>query len=151
MKIETKYFGDMEVEEKEILEFVQGLPGFKEEKQFIILPFADEETPLSILQSVKTPTLAFVITNPFLFFQDYEFSIPEAVTDQLKIKDEKQVAVFVILTIQDPFEKTTANLKAPIVLNIENGSGKQIVLNEDQYRTKHSLFPQPLTTVKGEK
>ncbi|MGP4078943.1 flagellar assembly protein FliW [Pseudalkalibacillus sp. R45] len=151
MKIETKYFGDMEIEEKELLDFAQGLPGFNDEKQFVVLPFADEDTPLSILQSVKTPNLAFVITNPFLFFQDYEFNIPDAVTDQLAIKDEKEVAVFVILTVQEPFEKTTANLKAPIVLNIENGSGKQIVLNDDQYQTKHRLFPQPLTTVKGEK
>ncbi|WP_221566968.1 flagellar assembly protein FliW [Alkalihalobacillus sp. TS-13] len=151
MKIGTKYFGDVEIEEKEILEFVQGLPGFIDENQFVVLSFADEDTPLSILQSLKTPNLAFVITNPFLFFQDYEFNIPNAVTDQLAIKDEKEVAVFVILTVQDLFEKTTANLKAPIVVNVENGSGKQIVLNDDQYQTKHRLFRQPLTAVKGDK
>ncbi|MCF6410150.1 flagellar assembly protein FliW [Pseudalkalibacillus salsuginis] len=150
MKINTKYFGEVEIEEKDIVAFDQGIPGFIDEKQFVILPFGDEDTALSILQAVKNSNLAFVITNPFLFFKDYEFNLPDNVTEQLEIKEEKEVAVFVILTVQDPFEKTTANLKAPIVLNIKNSSGKQIVLNDDQYQTRHTLFSQPHTAAKGE-
>ncbi|MCF6138754.1 flagellar assembly protein FliW [Pseudalkalibacillus berkeleyi] len=151
MKIDTRYFGEMEIEEKEIIKFEQGLPGFIEEKKFVVIPFGDEETPLNILQSVSTPSLAFVIANPFLFFRNYEFDIPEAVTSQLQIKGEQEVAVFVILTVQDPFEKTTANLKAPIVINIEKGYGKQIVLNDEQYITKHTLLQESLNAVKGDR
>ncbi|MGM7702915.1 flagellar assembly protein FliW [Pseudalkalibacillus sp. Hm43] len=150
MLIETRYFGEVEVEGNEVITFEQGLPGFVDEKKFVIIPFADEETPLSILQSTGTPSLAFVIANPFMFYKDYEFTIPEGVLGQLKIKDEKEVAVFVILTVEDPFENTTANLKAPIVLKVEERVGKQVVLNDDNYHTKHKLIQEPLSAIKGE-
>ncbi len=150
MLIETRYFGEVDIEEKGIITFVQGLPGFIDEKRFVVIPFAEEETPLSILQSVKTPSLAFVIANPFLFFQDYEFTMPDAVTAQLDIKDEKEVAVFVILTVQDPFDKTTANLKAPLVFNVQKGTGKQIVLNDENYHTKHQFLRELQYVAKGD-
>lgn len=150
MKINTRYFGEMEIDEKEIIRFEQGIPGFIEEKQFVVIPFGDEETPLNVLQSLNTHTLAFVIVNPFLFFKDYEFNITEPITNQLQLNDEKEIAVYVILTVQDPFEKTTANLKAPIVVNVEKGYGKQIVLNDEQYFTKHKLINEPLSVIKGE-
>ena len=112
MKIKTKYHGEMTVEKEQIIQFANGLPGFLEEKQFIILPLTDDQMYL-ILQSIQTPEIAFVITNPFYFYKDYEFKLEDGVVEQLEIKEPGDVQVFNILTIHDP---TAARTTSPITL-----------------------------------
>lgn len=148
MNIQTKYFDEITIEEKDILRFGQGIPGFLEEKQFVLLPLTEDQVYF-VLQSVKTPELAFVVTNPFLFFKDYDFVLDEATVEQLNIEKPEDVAVYSILTLQDPFEKTTANLQAPVVVNTKNNQAKQVILNDEKYKTKHSLFKNSPASVKG--
>ncbi|WP_130293715.1 flagellar assembly protein FliW [Fictibacillus sp. BK138] len=137
MILHTKFEETIEVNESEILQFEHGLPGFEDEKQFVLLPI--EGTPFSTLQSVTTKELAFFTTNPFLFFKEYDFELIESVQEQLKIKKEADVQVQVILTIQDPLEKSTANLQAPVVINVKKKLAKQVVLSDNRYRTRHEL------------
>ncbi|MBT2685453.1 flagellar assembly protein FliW [Bacillus sp. ISL-37] len=137
MKINTKYHGEVEVED--ILTFEKGIPGFVEEKQFALLPLSDDESYV-VLQSVSTPGLAFVLTNPFHFKKEYDFQLEDATVEELNLESEKDVAVYSILTVQDPFEKTTANLQAPIIINQRNRKAKQVILHNEQYKTKHPIF-----------
>lgn len=139
MNIETKYQGTVEIAEQDIWTFETGIPGFPEEKQFVILPLPDNDI-YAILQSVKTPGLGFVVANPFTFFQDYSFEIDEATVEQLELKEESDTLVYSILTIHDPFEKTTANLQAPLVMNVKNHKGKQLILSDEKYITKHLIL-----------
>ena len=139
MKIETKYHGEIHIEEKDIITFANGIPGFLEEKKFIFLPFG-EDTGVSIMQSVRNAGLAFVVTNPFLFLEEYDFTIDDQVVEQLELESEKDVTVYVILTVQDPFEKTTANMQAPVVINSKTQLAKQVILTNTSYQTKHSIF-----------
>jgi flagellar assembly factor FliW len=148
MNIQTKYFNEITIEEKNIIHFEHGIPGFLEEKQFVLLPLT-EDNVYYVLQSVQTSELAFVVTNPFLFFKDYDFNLDDATVEQLEIKDATDVAVYSILTLQDPFEKTTANLQAPVIVNIKNNEAKQVILNDETYTTKHPLFKQSPASVKG--
>lgn len=145
MKIETKYLGDQEINKDKIIQFENGLPAFETEKEFIVLPFG-EGTPFYILQSVKTKDVAFVIVNPFDFFQDYQAKLSDATIEQLNIESQEDVALFTILTVQEPFSKTTANLQGPLVINSKKQKGKQIFLNDAQYGLKHFIFPQEVTT-----
>jgi flagellar assembly factor FliW len=139
MKIETKYHGDVHIDENEILTFSNGIPGFLEEKKFVILPFG-ENTGISVMQSFGNAQVAFVVTNPFFFLKDYDFTIDDQAVEQLKLENEKDVSVFAILTVQDPFEKTTANLQAPVIINNKRKLGKQVILMNTNYQTKHSIF-----------
>ena len=148
MKIKTKYHGEITIDERQIIHFENGLPGFLEEKQFIILPLTDDQIYL-ILQSIQTPEIAFVITNPFFFYKDYEFKLEDGVVEQLEIKEPGDVQVFNILTIYDPFEKTTINLQAPIVINTKNNRAKQVILNYDHYTTREPLFQKTEVKEKG--
>lgn len=141
MKINTKYLGEVEINEEKIIEFENGIPSFLEEKKFILLPF-DESTPFYILQSVTTSELGFVVVSPFQFFPDYQVKLSDATIEALTIENEEDVAVFVILTVQEPFTNTTANLQGPVVINSKVQKGKQISLNDPNYRTKHLLMPQ---------
>jgi flagellar assembly factor FliW len=140
MKIRTKYHGEVEINEKDIFHFEYGIPGFLDEKQFVLLPL--EDTPFVILQSVKTPALGFAMIDPFGYFPDYDIELDEQTVTQLELSSEKEVAVYVILTVADPFDNTTANLQAPIVLNYEKKLGKQVILTNTNYKTKHRLFPE---------
>ena len=148
MKIQTKYHGEIEVAEDQILNFENGIPGFLDEKRFVVLPLT-EDGIYHLLQSVDTAGLAFVITNPFLFFKNYEFDLEDSVIDQLGIKTPEDVQIYNILTLQDPFEKTTINLQAPVVINVKNNKAKQVILNNESYKTKHLLFHNTDVGVKG--
>ncbi|WP_137791995.1 flagellar assembly protein FliW [Bacillus sp. E(2018)] len=138
MILHTKFEEIIEICEEDILHFEQGLPGFEDEKQFVFLPM--EGTPFSTLQSVSTKDLAFFTTNPFLFFKNYDFELVESVQKQLKIKEESDVLVQIILTIQEPLEKSTGNLQAPVVINVKENLAKQVILTDNKYRTRHELL-----------
>ena len=139
MEIQTKYHGVIEAEQKNIVHFQNGIPGFLEEKSFILLQL-DNESPFYILQSTETAELGFVIVNPFQFFTKYEFDLSDKDKAQLKLTSEQDVAAYAILNVKDPFEHSTANLQAPIVLNTKNNEAKQIILNDPRYQTKQSIF-----------
>lgn len=139
VKIQTKYHGEIEIDQSQAITFPQGIPSFLDEKEFCILPFS-EDTPFFILQSLQTSSLAFVIVSPFDFFDDYEVKLADSAVKGLEIEDKEDVMVFSILTVQDPFQNTTANLQGPIVINDRKKLGKQIIQNESPYTTKHVLF-----------
>ncbi|MFZ4451061.1 flagellar assembly protein FliW [Salibacterium aidingense] len=141
MKLQTKYLGEIEIKEEQILNFEQGLPAFEDETAFVLLPFSSDEV-FFILQSIHTPSLAFVVTDPFHFFDDYQVEVSDGVIEQLDIEKQEDVALFTVLTLQEPFSRTTANLQAPIIINMAEQKGKQIILSESSYETKHSIFSQ---------
>ncbi|SFL84377.1 flagellar assembly protein FliW [Salibacterium qingdaonense] len=140
MNIQTKYFGEVTIDDNRIIRFDHGLPAFEEETAFVLLPFSSDEV-FFILQSVHTPQLGFVVTDPFQFFNDYQVEVPDSVVEQLAIERQEDVALFVTLTLEEPFSKTTANLQAPILLNMAAQKGKQHILSESPYERKHFIFP----------
>lgn len=137
--IQTKYHGEIEINNEEILHFEKGIPGFHDEHEFVILPLSDDNT-FSVMQSVKTPQVGFVVANPFHYFLDYDFNLEDGVVEELGLLSEKEVLVYSLLTVENPFEKTTANLQAPVVINSSNHKAKQVILNDVKYKTKHPIF-----------
>ncbi|MDZ5471955.1 flagellar assembly protein FliW [Bacillus sp. 31A1R] len=147
MKILTKYHGEVEIEESQIIHFRQGLPGFLDKTEFTIVPF-HEEGPFMIMQSIQTPALAFVMISPFDFFEGYSVKLTDQLLETLEIKEKEDIALFVILTVKEPFEDTTANLQGPIVINTKKKLGKQFILSDASYKTKHYLTNQLTSSVK---
>ena len=138
MNIQTAYFGELEIETSNILNFQFGLPGFEDEKDFIVLPL-EENSVFQVLQSVQTAALAFIITNPYDITADYSFDLEVATTHALEIKDEREVAVFAIVSLKESISRSTVNLKAPIVLNTTNKKAKQVILNNEEYAIRHLI------------
>lgn len=141
MKILTKYHGEAEILESEIIHFDNGIPGFPEEHRFALLPLP-EQSVFSIMQSVDSAHLAFVVAEPFTFFPEYDFSLDEGAIEQIGLESGNDAHILVILTIHEPFNESTANLQAPIVININSRRAKQVILNDEKYTTKHLLFEQ---------
>lgn len=143
MKYNTTRFGMIEGKETEILNFPVGLYGFERENQFIRLPFAPNvESPMEWLQSLQTPGLAFVITDPFLYASDYSVKLTEAEKSQIQFEPGNTLLTRVIVTIPENFLDMTANLVAPLVINVTAGLARQFVLTSTEYDTRHYLLPQ---------
>jgi len=142
-KIHTSRFGELEVDEEKVVHFQNGIPAFENEHEFIILPY-DEESPYYFMQSLNSPDLAFLLTIPFLFFPDYTFEVDDATIHELDVKDYDKLLYYSMITIPNgSIRYMTANLLAPVVVNIENMQAKQVILEKSNYTTKHRLFPEP--------
>jgi flagellar assembly factor FliW len=142
MNINTKYHGEIDVKEDGVLNFEQGIPGFTNEKKFVLLPLPENDW-FHILQSVSTPQLGFAVTDPFLFTKEYDFELDQGTVELLGFTAEKDVKVLTILTMKETLNESTANLQAPIIINLANNKAKQAILNDPNYQTKHLLFAQP--------
>lgn len=139
MEVKTKFHGTIKLLDEDVITFHGGIPGFQDESRFAVLPIEGDNTFL-ILQSLSTTELAFVIVNPFHYFPEYDFTLEDQVVEKLNIASTEDVLVYSVLTIQEPFENTTANLQAPIIINLKEKMGKQVILNNDTYTTRHKIL-----------
>ncbi|WP_342563312.1 flagellar assembly protein FliW [Paenibacillus sp. FSL R7-0345] len=133
---ETATMGTLDISEDQIYFFPKGIPGFEEETEFAVIEV--EGGKFSYLQSLKTDSLSFLLTDPFLFYPEYEFEFPDKDAEELEIKDAFLVRA--IVTVREQLEQSTINLLAPIVLNPLNRTGKQIVLVKSQYQVRQQLW-----------
>lgn len=138
MNIQTAYSGEITIETTNIITFEHGIPGFEEEHDFVLLPIEGNEV-FHVLQSIQTQALAFIVTNPYTITTNYTFDLEEATVHSLQIKEEKEVAVFAIVSLKESIAESTINLKAPIVLNTNNNKAKQVILNNDDYSIRHLI------------
>jgi len=138
MLIKTKYFGEIQIDEKQIIDFPEGIPGFQDDKQYIMI--RDEDTDFTFFQSLKTEDLCFITLPPVLIVGDYGFDISKETVEKLELEKAEDVLVYSILNIPEDYKKMTANLKAPIVINIKNNKGTQELLDDDKLDLKHPVF-----------
>lgn len=134
MEIKTKYFGAVRVDEATMLDFPNGIFGFEQENKFILLPFAKEEDFLLCLQSVNTPSLAFTLVNPFMLMPTYRPQLTQAELDQMQVEQNEDLCFYALCRVNDPIEKSTVNLRCPIVLNDQTRQACQVILEEYEMR-----------------
>ncbi|MDF2533248.1 MAG: hypothetical protein K0Q65_2829 [Clostridia bacterium] len=139
MLINTKFLGNIEIEEKDIISFEHGLPGFNKLNNFVLLPVEGNEA-LSYMQSLQETNVCFILMNPFLLVEDYEIDISEDTVANLKIDKPADICLYSILTITEDIKDITANLTAPIVVNTVNNKAAQEVLNDSRYGIKYKLY-----------
>lgn len=129
MNIETKFLGQVTIEEKEIIKFPNGIPGFEDIKEFVILPL-EKDSPFAILQSIKQQEIGFVIALPFIFKDDYIIDLTEDDKEELQINSLEDLITYSIVTLKEPFNSSTLNLQAPLLINHIQKIAKQIVLQD---------------------
>ena len=131
MNIQTKFLGEVEIDESEILTFEQGLPGFQQYTKYILLGL-DADLPIALLQSTEDKQIGFVVGYPFAFKTDYVFDLSEEDKEQLQLIEESEVATYTVITLKENFADSTINLLAPIIINTKQKLGKQIVLQDSE-------------------
>ncbi len=149
MNILTRMLGEIEVDDKMLIQFPDGIPGFKEDRRFVIIPMDGDEGPFFYLQSADNADLCLVLAMPFVFFPDYEIDVADEDLKKLQLKKAENLAIYVILTIPEDFKFTTANLLAPVVINVDNHLAMQYIAVNSGYNTKHLIFSNALKDPKG--
>lgn len=118
--------------------FKKGIPGFDSLREFIIKDLEGNEK-FKILES-RESEISFVTTNPFEIYSDYEVDLNDETIKELEIKRPEDVVILTIITLGRTLESSTMNLKAPLVINIKNNLGKQYIMQNSKYETKHPLI-----------
>ena len=136
MLIDTTRFGPVEVDESRLIEIPAGLLGFSSYKTFSLLQ-PDENGVFFWLQSVETPDLAFVVTDPALWVPDFQATIRKEQMEELGLNETGDAQVLVIVNKRE--KSLTANLQGPIVINTANRRAMQLVLAEKKWSTRHEL------------
>jgi len=140
MIIDTVKFGEVEVEESRIFDFVMPVIGFNELTKFVILD-PNQETLFKWLQSVEEPSLAFPIISVASLDYDYSIDLSDSVINTLGITNAESLLVMNITSIpQDNPRGTTINLLAPLIFNLDNQKAGQVVLSGSGYDISHPMF-----------
>ena len=138
MKVNNKAFGVIEVDEKQKLNFPQGLFGFDDYKDYVL--FDAEHEPFFWLQSVDDQEIAFILVNPFLFRPDYEVNISNEELSEVGISSPENALIFVIVTIPQDGGPMTANLQGPLIINKGKMTAMQAVLSDIRWKTRHDII-----------
>jgi flagellar assembly factor FliW len=138
MRINTKFLGEIDIDDHRKVLFPKGLFGFENYTEFAI--FNAEQPPFYYFQSLENKDICFILLDPFLFRPDYEVDIAQEEMNVIGMRESERTAVFAIATIPNDGGAITANLQGPLVINEETKRGCQIALTDPQWKTKHDIL-----------
>lgn len=140
IQIQTTRFGEIELEDSRLITFPDGMIGFPKLKTYVLLEHKPN-SPFLWLQSAEAPDLAFVLMNPLLIESDYPRHIPLQEGSETEDGNTNGSLVFAVVTIP-PGEprKMTANLLGPVVIDAEARTGRQVILSDSLYNTRHPVL-----------
>ena len=138
MKIATKAYGLIEVDRRQQIVFPFGLLGFEGHTDYLLLDA--ERPPFYWLQSMDMEDIAFCLVDPFLFRPDYEVDISDGELAEIGILSPEKALILAIVTIPPAGNLITANLQGPLVINRGNRTGKQAVLSDSRWCTRHDIM-----------
>ena len=139
MKLQTKYFGEIEYEAEDAIFFPAGLFGFEEEQEFLLLPFEGSAGSLLCFQSIHTPALAFVAMDPFSLLPDYMPVLQPGELKELGVKDSQELGFYVLCVVKKPVADSTVNLKCPVAIHPQTRVARQVILEDTKYDMRHPL------------
>jgi len=139
VKINTTRFGELEVDNSDIITFKDGLLGFEQLTKFFIVDPGDQ-TLILWIQSVDDASTAFPIIEPKIFKPDYSVKLLPAELTSLSLENLNEASIYTILTIPQVVTNMSANMKAPIVINNKTKVARQIVLQDSKLEVKYEMY-----------
>ena len=141
MKLETRLFGIIEIDVTKIINFKNGIIGFEELKQFMIIHNVEsEETNILWLQSLDNAEMALPIIDPLIVRTDYNPVVEDELFTNIGDVINDEILVFTTLTVPSDISKITTNLKAPLIINPVTMKGCQIIVDNDDYLVKYPIY-----------
>ena len=141
MKLTTRIFGEVNVEDNKVINFPNGIIGFPDLKRFTLMFDEDDEgNTIKWLQSIEEPDFAMPVLDPLIVCPDYK---PEI--DKDKIKDigelaDEEILVLVTVTVPHDLTKMTVNLMGPFIINVKDMKGAQCIVENDEYPVKFPIY-----------
>lgn len=137
MTTNTRYFGEIDYEENDILYLPDGLFGFENEKKYILIQLEDDNSSFLCMQSLYDENLAFILTNPFHFLPEYNPELLKEDIEALDLLEDTPVSFYVLCVLREKLDESTMNLKCPIIINLTNRHARQVILENPSYQFKH--------------
>lgn len=137
MKLETRQFGEIEVDERALITFPEGIPGFEDLRSYTMLEEGDGV--FYYLQSIEDGNIAFPIINPYLIKPDYAPCISEHYFQKLGGGESSEFTVFLVTTLREDVMASTVNLQAPLLIHTERKKGVQAIVEDGMYHSKHKV------------
>lgn len=140
MTIETKLFGNIDVDDSKLITFPQGIIGFPELKDFLLIHDGEGNSNVKWMQSVQEPAFAMPVVDPLAIIPDYNPDIEDELLKPLGGVTPENMLVLVTITVPREIEKMTVNLKGPIVINSESRKAGQLIIDDEKYMVKFPIY-----------
>lgn len=142
MKIETRIFGEIEIDDSKIIRFPGGIIGFPEMTDFALIH--DEEkgkdAPIRWLQSLQETQFAMPVMDPLIVSRDYNPEVEDELLNPIQIENPEEVLVLVTVSVPRDISKMSVNLQAPIIINAENKKAAQVIVDTEIYPVKYYIY-----------
>jgi flagellar assembly factor FliW len=149
--IETKYFGTMPYSAESVFEFPYGLPAFEQQHQFVFIEIA-EYAPLVFLQSLNQPSLCFLALPVSSVDPEYRLEISSDDRAALQLEPQApsgtEILALALLSMHDGFP-ATANLMAPIAVNVRTRRALQAIRMDQRYSHQHPVRCEDSSSICG--
>ena len=129
MKLQTKYFGEIDYEPAESIRFPAGMFGFDDEHDFLLLPFEGSGHSMLCLQSIATPALAFILLDPFSLCPDYTPVLRKTELELFAVEDTGALCFYVLCAVKNPVAAST----------VGTNEARQIIMETEAYDMRHPL------------
>ena len=141
MRLITRIFGEVEIEDSKIISFPNGIIGFPDLQKFTLMH--DEEQgsgSIKWLQSIDDPGFAMPVMDPLIVCPDYSPEIDRTKIEDIGELDDEDILVLVTVTVPHDLEKMTVNLMGPFVINVKEMKGVQSIVENDNYPVKFPIY-----------
>lgn len=138
MRVDTKAYGSIDVDERQRIEFPYGILGFEKLENYVLLDAPQQ--PFYWLQALDLLEVAFVLINPVIFRPDYTVEVPPEELEEIGIDDPEKMLIFAIVTIPQNPAEMTANLQGPIIINKETRIGRQSISTNPKWEVRHPVL-----------
>ncbi|MCR5232356.1 MAG: flagellar assembly protein FliW [Lachnospiraceae bacterium] len=140
MTIETKLFGEINVDDSKLITFPQGIIGFPELKDFMLIHDGEGNGNIKWMQSIQEPAFAMPVVDPLSVIPEYNPNIEDELLKPLDGITQDNMLVIVTITVPKEIEKMTVNLRAPIIINSESRKAAQLIIDDDKYQVKFPIY-----------
>lgn len=141
MKIKTKVFGEVTIDDDKVIHFPAGIIGFPDMTEFALIHDEDKGTgSIHWLQSMQEAAFAMPVMDPLIVKPDYNPEIEDELLSQIGKLDPEEVLVLVTVTVPSDLTKMSVNLRGPIIINAAERKACQVIVEGEAYAVKYPIY-----------
>lgn len=141
MKVTTRVFGEITIDDEKIITFPKGIIGFPDLTEFALVHDSEKGTDtIHWLQSIQEPAFAMPVMDPLMVYPDYNPEVEDELLSHLGKLDPEEMLVLVTVTVPKDLTNMSVNLKGPIVVNAAERKAAQVIVDGDEYQVKFPIY-----------
>lgn len=141
MKVTTKVFGEITIDDERIITFPKGIIGFPDLTKFAMVHDSEKGVDsIHWLQSLDEPAFAMPVMDPLIVCPDYNPEVDDELLKHLGELNPEEMLVLVTVTVPKDLKQMSANLKGPIIINSVDRTATQVIVEGDEYQVKFPIY-----------